>query len=250
MPAVKRLVLADCHLGQRPGDVEEMERLLGCAAAAGVGEVIYLGDACQYLIGMAKFWTSSVRRILGAWSRARAAGLRLVLVEGNRDFFLDEPDLASRVDFGGRCYEFVAGRLRYRLIHGDRINRRDLQYLFWATVSKSRIARQWARLLPQAVAVRIVRSVEARLADTNFRFRYRMPTEALQRAAELAWSEGVDVVLWGHFHAAWEHGREERLAMVVPAWLATRHAILVAEDGTRQWVDAGLTPDGSISTMP
>ena len=250
MPAVKRLIIADSHLGQRPGDVEEMESLLRRASEAGVGEVIYLGDAFQYLIGMSKFWTAAVRRILEVWSGVRSAGMRVVLVEGNRDFFLDESDLASEMDLSGRRYEFLAGARRYRLTHGDRVNRRDLQYLFWATLSKSFVARVWARVLPRPVAVAIVRSVEARLASTNFRFRYRMPNNALRRAAELAWREGVDVMLWGHFHGAWEHLEDDRTAMVVPAWLSTRHAILVAEDGAWEWVDSTLTPDGTISRIP
>lgn len=237
-----RLIIADAHVGQEASDGAEMAGLVERAADAGYGELIYLGDAFQYLIGMKKFWTPAVREVLAAWDRVRGRDVRVVLIEGNRDFFLDEPELASRVDFTGRQYEFEAGSCRYRVVHGDRVNLRDLQYRFWSGVSKSAIARIWARLLPESVAVAIVTRMEARLAKTNRRFRYRKPTRDLTRAAQQAWSEGIDVLLWGHFHTLWESRQNRQLAMVVPAWLETRGSLAVAADGRWTWRGLDLTP--------
>jgi UDP-2,3-diacylglucosamine pyrophosphatase LpxH len=246
---VQRLVIADSHLGARTGDVEEMEALLERAVAAGIEEVIYLGDAFLYLLGMSKLWTAAVRELLQVWRRCRERGIRVVLVEGNRDFFLDEPDLAPYLDWTGRVYQLSVGSTTYRLIHGDLVNQRDLQYRFWSTVSKSYISRVCARLLPQRMAMAIVRSMEARLATTNLRFRFRKPVKALQRQARQSWAEGVDVLLWGHFHTPWEHRQDGRLAMVVPAWLATRSALLIAADGSHSLVDLALTPLAAPPTI-
>lgn len=214
-----------------------------------VGELIYLGDACQYLIGMTKFWTRGVREVLGAWAEARRHGVRVVLIEGNRDFFLDEPDLEPFRDEAVTSYEIRTDRTTVRMVHGDRINREDHRYLFWAAVSKSRLARLWARLLPRPIAVRIVETMERRLAETNRRFRYRKPVAALEAAARSAWADGVDLLLWGHFHTSWECRMEERLAMVVPAWLETGASLLIAGDGSWHFVDASLTPLAGIPTM-
>jgi UDP-2,3-diacylglucosamine hydrolase len=238
MSAVKRLIIADSHVGQGSDDAHAMSALVRRAASQGVGEVIYLGDAFQYLIGMSKFWTPSVSKVMDAWREVRRRGLRVVIIEGNRDFFLDERDLATEIDWGGRVYEFTCGDLRYRLDHGDLVNRRDFQYRFWSTVSKSTIARIWARLLPRPVAVAIVRRMEARLATTNRKFRYTKPVADLRRTASKAWSDGVDVLFWGHFHTFWEHREGNHLAMIVPAWLETRTAVLVERDGA--WYPAGL----------
>lgn len=246
---MRRLVIADAHLGQSPGDVEDMCRLVDGAVEQGFGEIVYLGDAFQYLLGMSKFWSEAVVRVLRSWDNVRRRGVRLVVIEGNRDFFLDEPDLERRVDLATRVHRFEAGGVRYRLVHGDRVNRRDLQYRFWSTVSKSWPARLWARLLPRAVAVRIVESMEARLAETNRRFRYAKPVDDLRRDAERAWAAGVHVVLWGHFHTPWEHRDGARLAMVVPAWLETRVALAVEDDGGRRWLDTSLTVVERLPTM-
>jgi UDP-2,3-diacylglucosamine hydrolase len=239
---VTRLIIADCHLGQRKGDAADMAAMVRRASASGVRELIYLGDSFQYLIGMSKFWTEAVRVVLASWDEARRQGVRVVLIEGNRDFFLDEPELAQRVDWAGRVYEFEAGSRKYRVVHGDRVNLRDFQYRFWSAVSKSLPARIWARLLPTPVAVAIVTTMEARLAKTNRKFRYRKPVRDFKRSAEAAWAAGIDTLLWGHFHTRWEWRDNGRLAMVVPAWLETTGSILVGPDGRWDWVGMDLAP--------
>ena len=245
---MQRLVIADPHLGQSPGDLSRMGGLLEAAREAGVGEVIYLGDVCQYLIGMPKFWPPVVHGLLALWDGLRSSGVRVGLIEGNRDFFLGEPELESRIDWWAREHEFAAGDTRYRLVHGDLVNRRDLQYRFWSRLSKSAPARFWARLLPDRLAVGIVRHMEARLARTNQRFRYRHPVEDLVREARSAWASGVDVLLWGHFHRPWRCDEGERSALVVPAWLEYGLSVLVDEGGWRL-VENTLTPPGRLPRM-
>ena len=245
MSAVKRLIIADSHVGQGADDAVAMSSLARRAASAGVEEVIYLGDAFQYLIGMTKFWTASLREVMESWREVRRRGVRVVVIEGNRDFFLDEPELAAEVDWSGRVYEFASGDQHFRLDHGDLVNRRDFQYRFWSRVSKSAIARIWARLLPQSLAVAIVRHMEAHLATTNRKFRYTKPIEDLRQSASAAWADGIDVLFWGHFHTHWEYRDGDRLAMIVPAWLETRTSVLVHPDGRWDSVNANLERCGT-----
>jgi UDP-2,3-diacylglucosamine pyrophosphatase LpxH len=164
---VTRLIIADAHVGHTGADAAEMVQLVARAADAGYGELIYLGDAFQYLIGMAKFWTPAVLTVMDEWDRIRRRGMTIGLIEGNRDFFLDDPELAEHVDWTGRRYDFSAGGRAVRVVHGDRVNLRDFQYRFWSAVSKSRPARVWARLLPGSLAVAVVSHMEARRAGTN-----------------------------------------------------------------------------------
>jgi UDP-2,3-diacylglucosamine pyrophosphatase LpxH len=246
---VTRLIIADAHVGQRPGDVSDMVTMLCTAAERGVTEIIYLGDGFQYLIGMSKFWTRGVREVMETWRGLRAGGVRIGVVEGNRDFFLDEPELAAEIDWSATAHDFTSGGRRYRVVHGDKVNLRDLQYRFWSTLSKSYPARVWARLLPERVAVGIVRTMEARLAETNRRFRYVKPLASLRRAAAQAWAEGVEVLLWGHFHGSWSYRRDDRAAVILPAWLDTGRAVLVDGAGRASMVEKNLTPCGSLFTM-
>jgi len=234
---MKRLIVADSHIGQRPFDSKMMCGLLERAAVQGVDEVIYLGDCFQYLIGMNKFWSPAVHEVLGCWDRFREQGGRIVLIEGNRDFFLDEADLKARVDQSGMSYQFSSGEQVVRLVHGDRVNQYDLQYLFWARFSKSYVARIFARLLPRRIAVWIVDSMERRLARSNKKYRYTKPVDDLKREAETAWRDGVSLMLWGHFHSHWQIEEGPRLALVVPAWLEYSIALLIEADGNWAVVD-------------
>lgn len=237
---VKRLIIADAHIGQGDNDAAVMTGFVRRAEKQGVNEIIYLGDGFQYLIGMSKFWTSGLRAVLDSWREVRRRGVRIAVIEGNRDFFLDEPDLAGEIDWSGRRYTFSSGGRQFLLDHGDLVNRRDFQYRFWSKVSKSAIARIWARLLPQSLAVAIVRHMEAHLATTNQKFRYTIPVDDLRRHAKEAWAGGIDVLFWGHFHAFWEWRERNRVAMILPAWLDRRTAVVVHSDGRWHCVGTDL----------
>lgn len=242
MAGVQRLIIADSHVGQGDDDAAAMKAHLRLAARRGIGEIIYLGDAFQYLIGMSKFWTSSVYEVLAVWRELRAQGVQIGVVEGNRDFFLDEPELAAELDWSGRSRSFSSGGRHFLLVHGDLVNRRDLAYRFWSTVSKSGVARLWARLLPRGLAVAIVRHMESHLAKTNQRFRSMKPVQDLERSADRAWADGVDVLLWGHFHSPWMCRRGERMALVMPAWLETRTSLVVGAAGEMNLVGTEFEP--------
>ncbi len=71
MAVVKRLIIADAHVGQRTDDVADMVSMLLNARDSGVTEIIYLGDGFQYLIGMSKFWTAGVIEVIETWRLLR-----------------------------------------------------------------------------------------------------------------------------------------------------------------------------------
>ncbi|HVN76638.1 MAG TPA: metallophosphoesterase [Thermoanaerobaculaceae bacterium] len=226
-----RAVLADLHVGQGPGDLERFVSSVSEVRRRGADEVVFLGDLFRALVGFSRFWDETVRRGLEELAALRRGGARVVLVEGNRDFFLDAADLDPYRDAGGPVHSFVAGGKRFLLEHGDLINRADRSYRFWRAVSKSGPARLWARLLPRRLAQRIVLGTESRLKETNFSYRRDLPAADLAAAARRHFAAGVDVVLWGHFHRSWvltEGGREAR---VVPAWLETGAVVWIADDG-------------------
>jgi UDP-2,3-diacylglucosamine pyrophosphatase LpxH len=229
---VLRAVLADLHVGQVPGDLDRFLATIAALERRGVGEVVFLGDLFRALVGFSRFWDATTRRGLDELAALRRTGVRVVMVEGNRDFFLDVPELDAFRDASGNVHSFVAGGRRFLLEHGDLINRRDRSYLFWRTVSKSAAARVWAHLVPRRLAQRIVFGAESRLKETNFTYRAQLPIADLTAAAERHFAAGVDVVLWGHFHRAWKLERGRRAAYVVPGWLETGAVVWVGGDGS------------------
>jgi UDP-2,3-diacylglucosamine pyrophosphatase LpxH len=229
--SVLRAVLADLHVGQASGDLDRFVAAVNGLAARRPDEVIFLGDLFRALVGFPKFWDETVRRGLAELARLREEGARIVLVEGNRDFFLDAAALDPYRDAAGPVHSFVSGGRRFLLEHGDLINRRDRSYRFWRAISKSAAARVWARLLPRRIAQRIVLGTETRLAQTNFSYRRELPEDDLQAAARRHFDAGVDVVLWGHFHRRWSLVEGDRVAHVVPGWMETGAVMWISSDG-------------------
>ncbi|MFH1177682.1 MAG: UDP-2,3-diacylglucosamine diphosphatase [Acidobacteriota bacterium] len=227
-----RAVLADLHLGQAPGDLERFAVTVAEVQARGVGEVVFLGDLFRTLVGFSRFWDQSVEAGLAQLARLRTAGARVVMVEGNRDFFLDAAELAAYRDGWGMAHSFTAGGRRFLLEHGDLVNRHDRAYRWWRSLSKSAASRLWARSLPAALARSIVHRTEARLAQTNFSYRREVPEEDLGAAARRHFAAGVDVVLWGHFHRPWQLKWGEKEAHVLGGWCETGTVVTVGEDGT------------------
>lgn len=227
--AVLRAIVADLHLGQRQGDMRAFAGTLDAVRERGASELVLLGDVFKALVGFSRFWDEPVKEGLALLAGLRTAGVRVVMVEGNRDFFLDSPELTPYRDSAGLVHSFVAGNRRFLCEHGDTINRRDHFYLFWRSISKSGAARLWARLLPRRLAQRIVLSTESQLAQTNFAHRRSMPVRFLEHAAAQHFAAGVDVVVWGHFHRHWSLISGHREALVLPAW---------QDSGTVAWVDA------------
>jgi UDP-2,3-diacylglucosamine pyrophosphatase LpxH len=228
---VLRAVLADLHLGQFENDLERFGGVIGELAEAGVGEVVFLGDLFRTLVGFPRFWGAEVRCGLGELGRLRRAGVRIVLVEGNRDFFLDRHELDPFRDACGISHSFAAGGRRFLLEHGDLINASDFRYRAWRALSKSAPARVWAKLLPHRLAGRIVSRTEQRLSRTNFSYRKTLPEEALTRAARRHFAAGVHEVMWGHFHEPFVVTERGCVARVVPGWLAFGTVMLVHPDG-------------------
>src|SRR5664280_2733603 len=86
---VLRAVLADLHVGQVPGDLDRFLATVAGLERRGAGEVVFLGDLFRALVGFSRFWDATVRRGLEELAALRRTGVRVVMVEGNRDFFLD-----------------------------------------------------------------------------------------------------------------------------------------------------------------
>lgn len=232
---MRRALLADLHLGQVEGDYARFADLGRQIVESGVEELVLAGDVFRTLVGLPRFWTASVRVALGLLADLRQRGVRVVWVEGNRDFFLHTKAMDPYRDRFVPSYGFVAGGRRFLVEHGDLINRRDRQYRLWRAVSKSPLAFWGARLIPKGIAQAIVVKTEKRLAKTNFSYRRLLPEEDLVREARRHFACGVDVVFWGHFHRFWVFREGQRLAYVLPDWQEKGTVVYIEDDGSVSW---------------
>jgi UDP-2,3-diacylglucosamine hydrolase len=216
-------VIADCHLGGPGGKPEPLLEQLDALPDRGCRRLVLLGDVFHAWVGKRSFETPLIRQVTDAFARLGARGVRLDYIEGNRDFFIAGSRYADVFHTVSTELAFEAGGVRYLAVHGDGLNDRDRQYLFWRWLSKSPPVRWAIAALPPPLARRIMHSTEARLSATNFKHKMEIPEAAIRRYAERRLAEGHDVLLLGHFHESrsWPVAGGE--ARIVDAWFNGRH---------------------------
>jgi UDP-2,3-diacylglucosamine hydrolase len=215
-------VIADAHLGGPGGGPEPLLRQLAELPGAGCRHLLLLGDLFQVWVGHPRFQTADIASVVEALRGLRRGGMRVDYVEGNRDFFLAGSVYADAFDAVGCEVAFTAGDRRCLAVHGDGLNDRDRQYLFWRWLSKSALSRWLMRSLPGPLARRAVASTERQLAGTNFKHKRRIPEEALLRYGDRRLSEGHDLLLLGHFHEERRWRRPAGEIWLLEAWFSSR----------------------------
>lgn len=216
-------VIADCHLGGPGGGAEPLVEQLEALPDEGCRHLVLLGDVFHVWVGKPAFETPIIAHVLRALGRLAERGVRLDYIEGNRDFFIAQSPYARVFETVSTEVAFEAGGKRYLAVHGDGLNDRDRQYLFWRWLSKSPPVRWAMGALPPRLARRLTYSTEARLATTNFKHKRDLPKEPILRYGERRLAEGFDVLLLGHFHEPriWPAAGGE--VRIVDAWFNDRH---------------------------
>ncbi|HSM00228.1 MAG TPA: hypothetical protein VK944_08905, partial [Candidatus Limnocylindria bacterium] len=153
----------------------------------------------------------------------RRGGLRLYYVEGNRDFYLKKHHEGStfHVVSEGEM-DAVIGSRRVLLSHGDTVNRADLAYRFWKTVSKNPLAYGALSLMPSSVVLPVADRLEKTLKTTNRRFRESLPEKEVRDFALRIFASGVDFLIIGHFHEEriirFTQGQATKTLAMLPSW--------------------------------
>jgi len=162
--------------------------------------VYILGDLFEVWLGLDKP-DPAVARVGEAFKRLRAAGVRTVYVEGNRDFAIGRGAPHGYFDVIAGCEQVETfGETTFHLSHGDLVNPRDYQYRWWRRVSKRVLAPAALAVLPDAWSQSLAARLETALRTTNRRHKSYFPRDACVAHAAVQVERGVDVVVVGHFH--------------------------------------------------
>jgi len=217
-------LLGDAHLRENDGEVAAFVRFLD-ALPRDIRTLAILGDLFAVWIGSPGLVRRHHDDVVAALARLRARGCSLLYVEGNHDFFLERLYGRSLFDrFSTDALDLPLAGRRAHLAHGDRVNRRDRQYLAWRAVSKNRLFFSAFSLLPAASRLGIADRLEKRLAGTNLDFRRGFPHAECEAYARIRIREGAEILVFGHFHEElrldYREGDRKGSVFVLPAWRA------------------------------
>jgi len=237
------VVAADPHVGRDDPDLPGFLAWLA-ARREDAGTVVLLGDLFSLWLGLPRWTEPHHRAVLDACAGLRAAGVRVVLVEGNRELWA-EP-------WAGRAFDVVAREwrcetpdgTRWIFLHGDLLNRDDRRNLVFQAVVRSRWTRAFFRALPAAAALGVGRRLERAL-----RARYRRPRTAPAPAHLAAWARDLrrrgTAAALGHFHVELHRpagGPGETDLWLVPDWRAARRYLRIPAAGVPRFEEGGPPP--------
>ena len=249
-PLSKAIFLADAHLNQDDDHCRTFLQMASIATAEDV-PMFLLGDMFDLWFGVAEFTFDFQKPIVARLKELRNRGLRIVYVEGNRDFYLGREHEGTTLDLV--CIgnlQFMVGGLQVHLTHGDTVNKADLWYRFWKTISKSRIANRLVSYLPNWLFLPMAKRLERKLKRYNRRHKESFPEESCRRYATDRFAEGTDIVMMGHFHQEKlmsqdrdadinrglgtdiGAGERKKLVAVLPSWKEAYRYFYIAADGS------------------
>ena len=229
----RAVFVADAHLNQDDDHTRAFVSLAERAAAENTA-LFMLGDMFDLWFGAPGRSFSFQEPVIARLRELRRNGLRLYYVEGNRDFYLKRVHEGVTFDVVSEgMMQAAVGPFRLCLSHGDTVNRADLFYRFWKTVSKNSIAYRLLSLIPAPIALPLTKRMERTLKQTNLRFKGDFPEQDCRNFARRAFEQGIDFVILGHFHreffARFADGHPTRVLAVLPSWReGWRHFYLTA----------------------
>ena len=249
-PTTRAVFLADAHLNQDDAHSRAFLEMAEKAAAENV-PMFLLGDMFDLWFGTNGLTFGFQKPMVARLRKLRGMGLRIVYVEGNRDFYLEREHEGTTLDLVfNDTLQLPVGDLRVHMSHGDTVNKADLWYRFWKTISKSRFANWLVSHLPGWFFLPIAARVERKLKRYNRRHKESFPEEDCKRYAAKLFAEGIDIIVLGHFHQerlisqnedadAPDRGPEtgtgadarKNLVVILPSWKEAYRYFYIADDG-------------------
>lgn len=229
------IFLSDAHLNSFDEDTEAFHSLMRGAWQQGV-DVFLLGDIFDLWFGKKNLTFPFQEKVIAEIASLSERGLAVHYVEGNRDFFL----VGSWVE---KFFKNIAaselavqiGEKKILLLHGDTVNRHDIQYRFWKSLSKNSLAYSLFSAIPAGIALPLARNLEGKLKKTNPRFRYNFPEDEGRAFASRATKKGYDTVIIGHYHVekliTVAGNERDTMLVCLPMWKENRRYFYINEAG-------------------
>jgi len=206
-------IISDAHVNEALGNHSAFFRMLR-ALEKSAEDIVFLGDIFDLWIALPRYERAIHRRFL-SWCAAQKLRRRIGFIEGNHEYFLARHK--------GRFFSWCTNGAFWKdgcgniFCHGDQVNRRDRNYLWFRRVVKNDLAQTALRWLPLGPG--FVEQVKVRLKHTNPLFRRYLPKQQLEAFAKARFEEGARMVFVGHFHRAYRYRDQQgRTLHTVPSW--------------------------------
>lgn len=220
---MKNLIcVADAHIDNDPKEVLAFQHFL--KSIKGSAKVLcILGDLFNLWLARKRLEQNYHSEVLDQLRTLRMAGLRLIYIEGNRDFHIKRTYFGDPFDAvaDDEWVEVFDGK-RFYIHHGDTVNVDDYAYRLWRKISKSKTAWAIFDALPLKVKMAVAGHLEKMLRKTNIKHKSCFPQKRCEEFGENILKEDFNAVIIGHLHQEktleFDIDGYKKLLYVLPAW--------------------------------
>ncbi len=233
--------VGDVHLDRADPDLPAfLAYLRGLAPRA--GRIVLMGDLFNLWLGAPELQQDHHRAVVGCLREMRSSGTEIHYLEGNRDYRVAAQHLGSAFDAVSDTglSEDWGGRGLWAS-HGDLVNREDLQYRIWRSLSRSAPVWWLFSAVPRARRFAIAERIEGGMRGSNADMKRAFPVDAVQAYAAPHLRNPSDAVVLGHFHVEKElvaGPPSEGRVYVLPEWKGSRRHLRVSAAGRIQFEDS------------
>lgn len=185
-------MIADAHI--TGGEVEQeffrmLERLSALPPSVAV---VFLGDIFELWIALGKYEAGLHRRFI-QWCETEKQKRQIIFTEGNHEFFLPGK-LFTRSGRG----DIRIGDLLFT--HGDRINPKDIPYLFFRMGVRNFFTKSVLYLTGPAFGPKVADNIRLSLKTRKNIYKKAFPEKAIRKLMQSAQKKGIKRIFLGHFH--------------------------------------------------
>ena len=228
------IIVTDAHVSKARGNDTAFFQMLA-AIENTAHDLIFLGDIFDLWIALPRYETA-IHHDFISWCRTQKKIRTIGFLEGNHEFFLTSQRAEAFTWCSNEAWWQDDGGIVY--MHGDQINRRDINYLRFRKLSKNRISKYILGCLP--FGPKIADSIKEGLKNSNNQHRLQIPWGEIKSFADTRFAEGIDTIFAGHFHREYCYGNQDSKKMyLLPDWLGTQKVALFQKNpltiSTRPW---------------
>jgi UDP-2,3-diacylglucosamine hydrolase len=219
------IIITDAHISKATGNHAIFFKMLE-SLEKNNQDLIFLGDIFDLWVALPRY-EENIHRDFSAWCRNQKSRRTIGYMEGNHEYYLANGRASDFTWCSMNAWQRDASGVLF--VHGDRINRKDKNYLAFRTLVKNKISKFIICRLPFGPKIAI--SIKKRLKKTNVKFRLQLPEAQIEDFAKARFAEGVHVIFMGHFHQQYLYRNHDAKELhVLPDWFGTQKVTIYHRD--------------------
>ena len=234
------IIITDAHISKANGNHAFFFKMLE-SFESNNRDLIFLGDIFDLWIALPRY-EEEIHRNFIVWCRRQKSQRTIGYLEGNHEYYLANERASDFTWCSANTWWQDAKGVIF--VHGDQINRKDLNYRAFRKLAKNKISKFIIRRLP--FGPQISKSIKQGLKKTNANFRLQLPKAEIEDFAQARFAEGANVIFSGHFHMQYHYrNRDAKELHLLPDWFSTQKVTIYDRDSEEiksiHWEEVGTS---------